>query len=307
MTKKTIIITGASGFVGAALIKQAAKDGNRVIALKRESSDLTRIKNVKGVYLFNYETLLEKKNLQKIKSLKPDIFIHAAWQGVGGKDRNELFQITNNLPFTLDLVQLAYDVGCAHWIGIGSQAEYGNPNQKVDELFPTNPTTLYGKSKVATSWSALGLCQASGMTGSWVRLFSPYGPDDNPDWFIPYVIKELSQGRAPKLTKCEQLWDYLYIDDVATGILSVAYANAPGIFNLGSGKAVPLRKIIEIIQKLVNPKIQPQFGAIEYRPDQVMHLEADIRKIKKITGWTPQTNLKQGLEKTVQWFQHPNN
>ena len=299
--KQTIVLTGATGFIGSAVLKQI-KDKNAPIVLKRPVSNLSRIKDIKGYRCFTYETLQEQSLLDEVKACRPDVLIHLAWHGVEGQARNETYQVGDNLPLALDSVKLAYETGCKHWIGIGSQAEYGHPNCKVNEDYQTNPTTLYGKAKLTCCREALGLCQSFGMIGSWLRLFSLYGPGDSPHWLIPYLIKETLEGRSPKLTKCEQLWDYLYIDDVSKGILSIAYTQAPGIFNLGSGKAVPLKKIVETIRELIDPQIEPMYGAVEYRTDQVMHLEADISKIRSSTGWNPNVGLRQGIEKTVDWF-----
>lgn len=300
--KQTIVLTGATGFVGSAVLKQIIKDGNIPIVLKRPVSNMDRIKDIKGYRSFTYESLQNQNLINEIKAYKPKALIHLAWHGVSGQARNESYQIIDNLPLTLDTVKFAHEVGCNQWIGIGSQAEYGNPNCKVDEDYPTNPTTVYGRAKLACCWAGLGLCHAYDMVGSWIRLFSLYGPDDNPNWLIPYLIREILEGRIPKLTKCEQLWDYLYIDDVARGILSVTYKQTPGIFNLGSGVAVPIKKVVETIRELANPGIQPDYGALPYRPDQVMHLEADISKIKSITGWRPEVGLQQGLENTMRAF-----
>jgi UDP-glucose 4-epimerase len=299
--KKAIIITGGSGFVGSAIVKQTIADGNLPIVLKRPSSNQKRLKNVEGYLSFDYESLTDRVLIDRIKEYKPHVLIHVAWRGVSGRERNEIYQVEDNLPLTLETVKFANEVGCDRWIGVGSQAEYGNPNCQVDELFPTNPTTIYGKAKLAACWSSLGLCQAYNICGSWVRLFDPYGPEDEPHWLLPYLIQEMAVGNTPKLTKCEQLWDYLYIDDAAKGFLSLAYSQASGIFNLGSGTAMPLRKYVEIIRDLINPNINPAYGAVEYRPDQVMQLQADITKISQMNGWKPQVSIEEGLSHTVDW------
>lgn len=299
---RKIVVTGASGFVGSAVVKQMIQSGHLPLILQRPSSNPCRLKNIQGYQLFTYETLREERLIEEISRHHPDTFIHLGWRGVAGKERNEIFQIKDNLPLTLDTVEFARSVGCDRWVGIGSQAEYGNANCQVDESFPTNPTTLYGKAKLASCWASLALCQAYDICGSWIRLFDPYGPEDEPYWLIPYLIREMSLGNAPELTKCEQLWDYVYIDDAARGILSVAYEKAPGIFNVGSGLAVPLKTIVEIIKDSVNPRIQPVYGAVDYRPDQVMHLQANIDKIKRATGWEPQIDLERGLSMTVNWM-----
>lgn len=300
--KKTILITGASGFVGSAVVKQVIRDGNLPIVLKRHSSNLKRLKNIDGYLSFDREQLKDRGLIDQIKEYQPQVLINLAWRGVNGRERNEVYQVEDNLPLTLETVEFAKEVGCNRWIGVGSQAEYGNPNRQVDELFPTNPTTIYGKAKLAACWSSLGLCQAYDICGSWVRLFDPYGPEDEPYCLIPYLIQEMAIGNTPKLTKCEQLWDYIYIDDAVKGLLSLANSQAPGIFNLGSGMSISLRKVVEIIRDSIDPNISPEYGAVEYRPDQVMQLQADITKISQTTGWKPQVSIEEGLSNTVDWI-----
>jgi nucleoside-diphosphate-sugar epimerase len=194
---------------------------------------------------------------------------------------------------------LAAKAGCSHWIGAGSQAEYGVSNRKIDELAPTLPTTVYGQSKLAACLSTQKFCEAVGMNWSWLRVFSVYGPGDHPHWFIPYIIGELRAGRSPKLTKCEQVWDYLFIRDAAEAFIELARKQAGGIYNLGSGRTVSLRQVVEIISARLDSKTLPEFGAVPYRDDQVMHLEADIRRLTAATGWVPKTSIEIGLAETI--------
>lgn len=297
MTK--IALTGATGFIGSAVLKQLINDGHEAVVLLRNESNTERIKVVSKYQTVYYQNLYQNELKETLAAYNPDAFIHIAWKGVGGNDRNEQFQITENLPFTLQSVELAHAVGCKHWIGIGSQAEYGNPNRKVAEIDTTLPTTLYGKAKLASCWAALGLSESLNMKGSWIRVFSTYGVGDEPTWFIPYIISELKKGKTPKLTKCEQLWDYLYVDDAARAILSVLYEEMAGIFNIGSGQTISLKSVVELIKQNINPDITVDYGAVPYRPDQVMHLEADTSKIRQLTGWIPEITMEEGLKRMI--------
>jgi len=295
----TIAITGGTGFIGAAVVKQALLNNDLPVVLIRKDSNLKRLKDVKGIEFITYEKLNDAMLVLQLKTLQPESFIHLAWKGVGGADRNAAFQITENIPFTLQSVELAKQVGCNHWTGIGSQAEYGNLNCKIDEGFATRPTTLYGKAKLSACWASAGLCDALNISSSWIRVFSTYGVGDEPKWFIPYIIGELLQHKLPSLTKCEQLWDYLYVDDTADAILSVVHKKLNGIYNIGTGKALPLKYIIDTIRNEINPAIEINYGAVPYRPDQVMHLEADVSKIYAATGWKYKITIEEGIKKIV--------
>jgi nucleoside-diphosphate-sugar epimerase len=299
---KRVVITGATGFIGASIVREFLHAGVTVIVLTRESSNRSRLDDLRSEIEFVEYSSLDDQHLSVSKISKgADVFVHCAWSGVAGSDRNEPFQITTNIPATIHSVSLAAKLGCQHWIGLGSQAEYGNLNYKISESSPTLPTTLYGKAKLAASISALDLCDAYNLTGSWMRVFSIYGPHDAPNWLIPYVIQEFLAHRAPKLTPCEQLWDYLYVQDAGKAVAAVAERNAAGTFNLGSGSSLPLKTYIDTIRKILGISLIPEYGAIDYRSDQVMHLEADVIKLTKSTGWIPSVDLIEGLTQTIEF------
>jgi len=294
-----IVITGATGFIGSAIVRELALRGTPTTILLRPDSDTGRLRGIKGFETLHYSDLSDAATADSLRQRKPDVFIHCAWRGVGGRDRNESYQITGNVPAAIHAATLAADAGCAQWIGLGSQAEYGNLNQRINEDAALRPTTLYGKAKLAAGIAALALCEARQISGAWMRVFSTYGPGDAAHWFIPYVIQEFLAGRAPELTNCEQMWDYLYVGDAARAVVALADARTSGVFNLGSGTARPLKTIIETIKGQTGSDIEPRYGAVAYRPDQVMHLEADISRLHSATGWQPITELDDGIRATV--------
>lgn len=294
-----VVITGATGFLGSAVLAELLEAGVRVTALLRPDSNCARLAGQQGFEILTYSRLLDEKTVHTLSESKPNIFIHCGWRGVGNSERNETFQITSNIPMTLDAIELAAAAGCQQWIGLGSQAEYGNQNCRMSEDTPLCPTTLYGKAKVAAGVAALALCDAHKLAGVWLRVFSTYGPDDAPHWLIPYVIREFLSGRTPKLTRCEQLWDYLFVADAARAIVAVTDGTTSGVFNVGSGSARPLKDYVEAIRRELGLSLEPAYGAVPYRPDQVMHLEADIARLCGATNWRPEVSLARGIELTV--------
>ena len=238
----------------------------------------------------------------QIKDYSPDIIYHLAWEGVGNQYRNDLSQI-NNISSTLNLIKKSKECGCQKFIGLGSQAEYGPKKEAITEEFPTTPTTLYGEAKLACGKISSKVADSIDLKFAWLRLFSAYGPKDDPHWMIPYVILQLNQGFSPNLTAGEQLWDYLYVTDVAEALWKVSISQeATGFFNLGSGHAPSLKTTIEKIRNKIDPNIPLKFGEIPYRPDQVMHLQANITRLQKLAHWNPDVNLDDGLQQTIEWF-----
>jgi nucleoside-diphosphate-sugar epimerase len=141
------------------------------------------------------------------------------------------------------------------------------------------------------------------MRHAWLRLFSTYGPDDNEGWLIPMLITQMLRGERPQTTLGTQYWDWLHVDDVARGLLAAATTpSAQGVFNLGSGEAVQVRHAVETIRDLAAPGMELVFGEIPFRPDQVMHMQANIDRLKAATGWSPQVPFAVGIAGTVAWY-----
>lgn len=299
MNAMRVILTGATGFIGSAMLAELNRRKIRTLVLLRPESDRRRLPPTALENSLVFSQLDEPGLADKLRCKQPEVFIHCAWRGVSGQDRNADYQLAENVPFTLASVELAAAAGCRQWIGLGSQAEYGNANRILDEKAPTQPTTLYGQAKLAAGAGALALCANKNLAGAWLRIFSTYGPGDHPHWMIPHVIREFLSERAPQVTRCEQKWDYLFVTDAARAIANVADGNISGVFNLGSGEAWPLKTIIETIRAELKSPLQPAYGAIPYRSDQVMHLQADIAKLRTATGWLPQVSLEDGIKKTV--------
>jgi nucleoside-diphosphate-sugar epimerase len=137
----------------------------------------------------------------------------------------------------------------------------------------------------------------------WLRIFSTYGPRDHLRWLIPYVTMTLLRGERPSLTEGRQQWDYIHVADIATAVAAVVDdVDAEGVYNVGSGRVVTVRRVVERIRDLIDPSLSIGFGELLYRPDQVMHLEADISRLQRATGWTPRIDLDEGLALTVDWY-----
>jgi nucleoside-diphosphate-sugar epimerase len=299
MASRRILVTGAGGFVGAATVRAALAEGHKVMALVRRPGSI-RLAGLMGdlsVYAVDLSDTAAVSDL--LAKLKPEIVIHSAWEGVGGAMRAGDIQF-ENIRTSLSLADATIAAGASKFVGIGSQAEYGRYDRRITESDLPQPTMLYGAAKVSACHLTQQRAREADIGFAWLRLFSVYGPGDNPNWLIPSTAAALVKGIAPKCTLGTQKWDYLHIDDVAQGVLAAAITNdATGVFNLSSGEPTAVRTIVEHLRDLAAPGLHLNFGEIPFGPDQIMHLEGDNARLMGATRWRPKIALMQGLSDVV--------
>jgi len=295
------VVTGASGHVGSFLTRLLLERGHEVLAVVRPTSDLWRIGDVLDRVSLAYAELEEADGLvPQLCEFRPDVTFHLAWMGVTADHRNSEAQITTNLLGTLKFFQAVRAARCPVFVGLGSQAEFGLYDRALTEDLPVRPVTAYGVSKLSAGLLTAKLAEISGLRHVWLRLVSTYGPKDDTRHLIPSVILQLLRGESPRLSPGGQLCDYLYVGDTAEALLSAATAeNASGVLVFGSGEVHSVREICEKLKDLIDPGATLAFGAEPYRPDQIMHLEAEIGRIRSVTGWSPSVSLDEGLARTV--------
>lgn len=299
-----ILVTGGTGFVGARVVRQLVDQNRDVALLMRTSSNSHRIDDLLGRCTVIRGDLSRLQEVRaSLAAFAPQAVLHLGWEGVKGADRNSAVQMSN-VSAAIDLYRITEELGARHFVGLGSQAEYGPLPGRISENAATHPTTAYGAAKLATGLLLERTAAASGHPFAWLRLFSAYGPDDDPSWLIPYLIRQLLAREKPSLTRGEQIWDYLHVDDVAAGVIAALDAGARGLFNLGSGQARPLRDIITLIRDRIDPSLPLGFGEVPYRQDQVMHLEADISALSAAAHWQPAVTLEDGIAATVAWHRN---
>jgi nucleoside-diphosphate-sugar epimerase len=239
----------------------------------------------------------------QFRAYQPQIVVHAGWSGVANDKRDHFSQVRTNLYGSLDFLQLCLENGCHTWIGIGSQAEYGSTNEILDEDLVPKPDSLYGLVKLCVGLQSLQMCEKAGARPVWLRLTAAYGPKDDPNHLIPYVIKTLLEGEEPALTAGEQKWDYLYIDDVIQAIwCAIEKTEVSGIYNLSSGNGVAVREICELIRSQIETSLPLGFGKVPAAPGARHALVAQNTRFRRAAGWEPLTNLDQGIHQTVDWY-----
>jgi nucleoside-diphosphate-sugar epimerase len=297
----TIVITGAGGFIGGQITRELLNAGCRVVALKRKTSNLARC--VSFQEKVTWVDLESPEWPRLLASHQPETLIHCAWSGVTAAERNDWKAQFVNLAFFSALLEASADAGVKRLIALGSQAEYGRFDGRIGESQPCRPDTAYGATKLACLALLEGFARDKRLGHVWLRLFSVYGPGEGDQWFIPSLIRQLKAGVAPRLTPCEQRYDYLHVKDLSAGLVAVLdHPSESGVFHLSSNSSVPLQHVVELLQQYTGRKVEPCFGALPYRPNQSMHLEGDSTRFYQGFGFRPRISLENGLKELVEQY-----
>lgn len=295
------MLTGATGFIGSYVAEELVAQGYDVIALRRKQSDPWRVATVadKLTWVSTDEADWE----QQVQALAPDYLIHSAWLGVGAGQRDDWQSQLSNLTFTMQLLQAVNHPALRKVIMLGSQAEYGAFEGRIDEGAATLPTAAYGAVKVATLQLVRVFCEAHQLEWYWLRVFAVFGPREDAHWFVSFVTASLLQQQSPSLTACEQRYDYLFAPDLARAIVQTlpTAAGHSGIYNVGSNYATSLRAIVDALVALTHSGVGVNYGALPYRSGQVMHMEGNSDKFEHVFGPIQQVPLLEALAASVQY------
>lgn len=299
---KKAIITGPTGVVGISLIQELISRGIAVTAVCRPNSK--RMAAVPCHPLVNVVHCAVDA-LSRLETTLPhdyDAFYHFAWDGTYGASRQDMHRQALNITHTLDASHLAATLGCSVFIGAGSQSEFGHVEGVLRPDMPCEPDNGYGIAKLTAGRMSRFECQKLGLRHIWCRIISLYGPYDGVHTMVRSTIRKLLIGERPQCTKGDQVWDYIYSKDAARAFRLVAEKGQDGaIYCLGTGQTRLLRDYIYAIRDAVNPTLEVGIGEIDYYPNQVMHLEADISNLIADTGFVPQYSFEKGIKETVQW------
>lgn len=284
-----VLITGATGFVGANLARYlAGPKGFDVHILVRKNSDMWRIDSVKsllrGIHTVDLQERQDTEDV--IKAVHPDVIYHtAAYGGFPGQtDRERMIQ--TNLFATMYLVDAAIKESIPYFIHTGSSSEYGIKDVPMREDDVCSPVNFYGITKLAaTNYCTMAGQAATATRICTLRLFSPYGEWEDPSRLYPSIVKALEKGERPRLSRPDSVRDFISIRQVVQlyeEIVRLPFK--PGdILNIGSGKQQTIEQFYNRIARQMNREhIQPVWGEAPPRAHEPRVWQADVRKLRSL-------------------------
>lgn len=278
-----ILLTGATGFLGSYLLKSFVESGHQVIALKRSMSDTDRINGyLEKVICYNIDEI-EISSIFKNHAI--DIVVNTV-TNYGRKDTKISSIVETNLMFGLNLLEVSVANNIKAFIN-------------TDTLLERN-LNAYALSKAQlVDWMSFLSCNTTKMIN--IKIEHMYGPKDDENKFIYWLIHQLKQNVAKiDLTSGVQKRDFIYIDDIISAYTTIinnldAMSNFEE-FELGSGSSIEVKMFVEqLATQLKAISTTLNFGAISYRANENMHMQADITKLKRL-GWKPEVSVETGIK-----------
>lgn len=305
--RKRVLITGANGFIGSHILERMIEYNAELSIILRESSDLWRIEDYLGsvnVYYADIRDLDDVSNC--IRKIKPEIIFHMAAYGVDARKNNIYEAIDTNIIGTVNLLHAIGKIGCEKFVNTGTSMQYGNKEGFIDEESNYTPNNIYGSTKAASTILAHQIANEMDIDITTIIPFGVFGEKEGSHKFFPQVILSVLNNKEVKLTPCMQQRDYCYVENIVDGFIMAAETGKTRnmILNIGSGVTLPLKYYVELIIKEMNMEAKVNYGALEYRKNDLWNPKVNIDRIKKVLGWYPKISLEEGIKMTVGWYKN---
>lgn len=304
-----VAVTGATGFIGGAMIFQLLKAGHEVCAVVRPGSSnlpylLQQVPDERrSAFTLIELPLAQITELPKQVSSDFDAFVHMGWDGAGSDNRTNRELQQRNVMYGLEAVRTAAALGCRTFLFTGSQAEYGVYHRTITEDLPCFPVSEYGKAKTEFANEAKNLCKILKMEYIHTRIFSVYGPGDHPWSLVNTCLKTWRENGEMKLGECTQKWNFLYIKDAAAALIALLKTGKGGVYNVAGEDTRGLREYIEEMYAICGNQGSFQYGERPQNAEGPADLMPDISKICEVTGWKPEISFAEGIHETLHSLQ----
>jgi dTDP-glucose 4,6-dehydratase len=331
---RTVLVTGADGFMGSHLTDALVHLGANVQAFVRatSSSALNNIGHLRRRLKVHFADLTDRASVDYLVAElrdapdKPYVFHLGAQAHVGESWHRPYETVMANIVGTLNLLQSIVQQGLEleKFDTAGTSEEYGNVREAVahhhdfdedgglilHERSPINPKSIYATSKVAADFLTMNYHDAFGLPGVVTRMFNNYGPRQNPRYVTGTIITQALEREQIELGNLEPLRDFCFCTDGVRGHLTVAAQGVPGdVYVYGQGENISMEDWAGMILRVGEErgywqKREIVSAADRFRPgaSDVMALRVGYEKLNRETGWEPRVSWEEGVARTIEWY-----
>ena len=320
------LVTGSAGFIGFHLSKLLLKDGHEVVGVDNLNSyypvNLKLARNAVLLenknYRFHHKDISDREFILKLFSEeKFDIVVNLGAQaGVRYSLENPSAYIGSNIDGFLSILEGCRNNPVKHLVYASSSSVYG-ANKKTpfsESDFVDNPISLYAATKKSNELMAHCYSHLFDIPSSGLRFFTVYGEYGRPDMaYFKFTDKIVKGDEIEVYNNGDMLRDFTFVDDIVSGIISVAnhipqpgYSSESGarhiVYNIGNNQPVKLEYFIEVLENRLGKKAVKKYMPMQ--PGDVYATYADISLLNSKTGWKPKTSIEEGLTRFVEWYKN---
>ena len=300
LSRKRVAVTGATGFIGTALLQALHRAGAELVAIvgKGRRTDVLRTLPF-PVQLTMVENGRDMG--EAVRAAEPDFVVHLSAHVSTERSYASLAQTLEwNLLSTIDVLTACAQTGVKRVILMGSTEEYGQNAAPFDPHLALDPPSPYAASKAAQTAYARMFHNTFGLETVILRPTVVYGPGQSQRMLISMVMEALAAGRVIDVTEGKQTRDFVYVDDVVDAILLglVTPGLEGDVWNVGSGEVVTVRDCLERIERITGTEGLVLYGKRPYIAREIFRYESEVYRTYGILQWRPAITLDEGLRRT---------
>lgn len=305
MGARTAIVTGAGGFIGAALGHRLVTDGFAPTLLVGPDTDCWRLEQLRDDAAIVHVDLRDGDAVNAaVAAARPELVFHLAAHGAYSWQQSLPRMVETNVLGTTHVVEAAIAAGARAIVNAGSSSEYGWKDHAPAESELPEPNSAYSLTKTSATLYCGWIARSQQQAVTTLRLYSAYGPWEEPRRLMPALVLAGIEGRLPPLVDPNVARDFVYVDDILDAFLLAAQRARPGegaVYNVGSGVQTSLRELVDIARDVFAIQQQPQWGAFPQRGWDTDVWVADPRRAREELGWAASRSLEEGLAAMAHW------
>jgi nucleoside-diphosphate-sugar epimerase len=298
-------VTGAAGFVGANICSRLLQRGEEVHALVKPSTSMWRLQEIADRIVVHLADITDAAAVDRVvKQVRPTIIYHLATHGAYHYQDDAEQILLVNVTGLWNLVRACSEVGFELLVNTGSSSEYGFKQFAMRETDVLEPDSFYAVAKSAQSLLCRHVGRSTRSAIVTLRLFSVYGPYEEPTRLVPHLMVAAIDGQPIDMTAPDTVRDFVHIDDVVDVYLQIDRLGemAGEILNVGTGVQTSLSELVKILGEVNGAPIDARWGRMQPRTWDSNVWVADVSKLRRALGFVPQTTVAQGLAATLDWF-----
>jgi UDP-glucose 4-epimerase len=301
------LVTGAEGFLGANLVRYLTSAGHEVVALARPGGTSWRLDEIENELQLLELDLRDIPAIERVvKAAEPEWIFHLAAHGAYSWQTDVETMIEVNVGATAALLAAAQVASVQAFINVGSSSEYGLKGHAPHEREWLEPNSHYAVTKAAGT-HLTALAATEGLPAVTLRLYSIYGPWEDPGRLMPALVREAARARLPLLVGPETARDFVYVEDCCEALIRAAELGAPGgpgaTLNVGSGRQTRLEELVEIVREALGVTALPEWSTMERRIWDTNVWVSDPEAAFEHLGWRASTAPGDGLTRMAAWLQ----